>query len=744
MERKMGNKIMQPAIQLMGALNYKTKFLVIFLLFLLPLGTFSFMLLKDLYAQTATTKQEIAGIAYIQALNNVLREVTDHRGRMNAFRRGDASFRDKVLLSEVAVDKAFAVLAEQDRVSGVRLKVGARSRDLQHQWAVLKRDGFNLPATATYDAHISLLADVNALIRHVAITSSLLLDPDIHSQLIALTAIYRMPPLIESVARLRGLATTVVAHQVLTPENRGVLLLRREILLTNTNALESELRIAYRANAQLKSQLAGASLAAVSSVRNFVQRVDAQLVNSEHVNATAVGFFDEGTQVLDKVWALNGAITPTLHTLFETRLEQNKIQELITSGAIAVVILAIIYLFAGFYLAMRQTLSRVDAGTQALAAGDLTARIKIHGKDEMMRIAESFNALAVTLEEKTRREHEQLAALRKAADIQDRVAKLRAHIEQVAAGDLTRRMDVSGDDDLALLGQNLNTMTENLARVAAGTQDAVNAMNTVLDEMQGAIEAQSSGAAEQAVAVNQTAASMNEIKAISTQTLDKARALGDMADQTRRESEEGLNSISQGIAGMEAIRQRMEDIARTILSLSEQTQQIGQITAVVTSLAQQSKMLALNASIEAAKAGEAGKGFAVVAAEVRELAEQSQQSTVQVQKILQDIRHATDKAVMATEEGTKGVDAGVLSVRRNGEVMRHLGDVISETTLASQQIVAAVRQEVVGIDQMAQAMAEINKLTTYFVVNVEQSKASSLALVKVAARLRESVSAFKL
>ena len=97
----------------------------------------------------------------------------------------------------------------------------------------------------------------------------------------------------------------------------------------------------------------------------------------------------------------------------------------------------------------------------------------------------------------------------------------------------------------------------------------------------------------------------------------------------------------------------MANIAETILALSEQTQQIGDIIATVNDIADQSNLLALNAAIEAARAGEAGKGFAVVAGEVRSLAEQSRQATAQVKEILGDIQKATNTAVMVTEEGTK-------------------------------------------------------------------------------------------
>lgn len=329
-------------------------------------------------------------------------------------------------------------------------------------------------------------------------------------------------------------------------------------------------------------------------------------------------------------------------------------------------------------------------------------------------------------------------------DLEKRLSVYQVFIDNVAEGDLSRRLEVTGDDDLAHLGHNLNRMTQSLSGVASGTTEAINTIYSTLAQLQSSINSQSAGASQQAAAVNETTASLDEIKAMSAQTMEKVQVLGDAAERSRRESEQGGAAVEQAITGMKLIRDRVEGIAQTILALSEQTQQIGEITSVVTNLAQQSKMLALNASIEAAKAGEAGKGFAVVAAEVRELAEQSQQSTAQVQKILQDIRHATDRAVMATEEGSKGVDLGMVSVQRSGEVMQQLGEVVRETAMASQQITAVVRQGFIGLEQVTQAMKEINKVTAQFVTSAQQSKESSADLHKVAERLRDSVSTYKL
>lgn len=336
------------------------------------------------------------------------------------------------------------------------------------------------------------------------------------------------------------------------------------------------------------------------------------------------------------------------------------------------------------------------------------------------------------------------AQKRLALEYQNRVTHYSQLVEKVAQGDLRPRVTLSGESELNLLGSSLNTMTENLAGMARDIGDASNAMATTMAQLQGAVNAQSAGAAEQAAAVSETTATLEEIKATSAQTLAKSLQLGESAERTRQEGEQGLHTVELAIQGMEAIRDRVENIAHTILALSEQTQQIGEITSVVTNLAQQSKMLALNASIEAAKAGDAGRGFAVVAAEVKALAEQSQQSTAQVQRILQDIRHATDKAVMATEDGSKGVDAGVVLVQRTGNVMIKLSEIIRETSLASQQIVAAVRQEATGIDQVTAAMSEINKVTSQFVASTQQTQQASAGLNDVAQKLRNTVSVYKI
>lgn len=317
-------------------------------------------------------------------------------------------------------------------------------------------------------------------------------------------------------------------------------------------------------------------------------------------------------------------------------------------------------------------------------------------------------------------------------------------LARIAEGDLRETVEVDESDALADVGRSINQVTVRLAELASETALMVQSMATSVEEVQRVVSAQTVGATQQASAIAQTSSTLEEMRATSDQTLSRAQQLGETGHRIQTEGNHGLVTIGEVVQGMEQIREAMNGIAQTILSLSEQTQQIGDITNVVSNLAQQSKMLALNASIEAAKAGEAGRGFSVVAAEVRDLAEQSHQATAQVQRILQDIRHATDKAVMATESGTKGVNSGLDLVNTAGSVMESLMGAIEESSISSQQIVAAVQQEAQAIGQAATAVSEINEVTAQFVTTSEETRTAADDLGRLGDKLQELVQVYQL
>ncbi|MDD5037476.1 MAG: methyl-accepting chemotaxis protein, partial [Methylococcaceae bacterium] len=178
------------------------------------------------------------------------------------------------------------------------------------------------------------------------------------------------------------------------------------------------------------------------------------------------------------------------------------------------------------------------------------------------------------------------------------------------------------------------------------------------------------------------------------------------------------------------IRDQMGSIAETIVTLSEQSQAIGEITGTVNELAEQSNLLAVNAAIEAAKAGEQGKGFAVVAQEIKNLAEQSKQATGQVRSLLAEIQKAIGNAVMATEQTSKVVETGVVQSNQAGESIRLAVDATLNLARASTQISASSQQQLIGVDQVASAMESINQASV-------QNAQSSRQVESVAQNLHE-------
>ncbi|HEX2620155.1 MAG TPA: methyl-accepting chemotaxis protein, partial [Phototrophicaceae bacterium] len=358
---------------------------------------------------------------------------------------------------------------------------------------------------------------------------------------------------------------------------------------------------------------------------------------------------------------------------------------LITVGALLVaglLALGVAQIISGPIVHLSQTVRQITAG-------DLSRRVALHQRDEIGQLASSFNQMADSLQHMVETERASKSYL------ENTVTDYMNSVRNVSSGDLTTRLNLkdnnSGNseetgDNLYQLGVNLNDMVESLNTITRQVRESVAGITSAAAEIQAATTQQIASTTEQDTAVTQTVATVEELRATVQQTAERAQAVSDSALQSVEVSRRGEEAVADTVGGMQFIRQRVENIAETILSLSERTQQIGEIINTVNAIADQSKLLALNASIEAARAGDEGRGFAVVAAEVRQLAEQSRQATARIGEILNEIQQATNTAVMVTEEGSKGAERGVDLVNRAGEAIRDLAATLEEATQAAVQI----------------------------------------------------------
>jgi methyl-accepting chemotaxis protein len=237
---------------------------------------------------------------------------------------------------------------------------------------------------------------------------------------------------------------------------------------------------------------------------------------------------------------------------------------------------------------------------------------------------------------------------------------------------------------------------------------AVDQLGSTSAEILASTTQQASGAQEQAAAVTQTMATVNEVTQTSDQAAQRAKSVGEAVQRTLDAGKTGRKVVEDSLVAMEAVKEKVETTAENILTLAEQAQAIGDIIATVNDIAEQTNLLALNAAIEASRAGEHGKGFSVVAGEVKALADQSKKATAQVRQILGEIQKATNTAVLSTEEVTKGVSSAIKVGGQAGETIKTLTDTLAEVSRATTQIVASVSQQATGMAQIHQAMKNID------------------------------------
>jgi Methyl-accepting chemotaxis protein (MCP) signalling domain len=275
-------------------------------------------------------------------------------------------------------------------------------------------------------------------------------------------------------------------------------------------------------------------------------------------------------------------------------------------------------------------------------------------------------------------------------------------------------------------------LTMHIRVTADGLARATQAINEVTIQ-------QSSGAAEQAEAISQTNDLLDNFLSLSEQIREQARSVTLMAGHTAEFSNKGQRAIQQAIAGMNEIRTQVAAIAQTIIQLSQLTRRIDEIITSVSEIATQSNLLALNASIEAARAGAHGRGFAVVADEVRSLSQQSTSAAKQVRAILSEIQRAMKETVEATQVGTKGVDAGVTMTQEADQVMQHLSRNVSESYQSVKAIYEVIRQQMEDLEQIAISMERIERITQQNLTSTRMVETVSYNLKHLSSELQAAV-----
>ncbi|MGA1867608.1 MAG: methyl-accepting chemotaxis protein [bacterium] len=331
-----------------------------------------------------------------------------------------------------------------------------------------------------------------------------------------------------------------------------------------------------------------------------------------------------------------------------------------------------------------------------------------------------------------------------ARSIADPLKNLSQKASLISEGDLTVAIPTtSRSDEVGVLIRTFHTMVETLRYQTQDLMECANQLASSISQISTTSSELAASASETSTSLNEITTTVKEVRQTAQISSEKAAQVAESAKRSSDIYHTGKKATEDAIKGMKRIKDEMEYIAEGIVKLSEQTQSIGEIINTVNDLADQSNLLAVNASIEASKAGEHGKGFVVVAQEVKSLADQSKEATNQVRSILNEIQKATSAAVMATERGSKAVEAGMNLSDQTSNAVCILSESIKNAESSSIQIAASSQEQLIGMEQLNQAMESIKEAGSQNLSSAKQLGTASMNMEKLGQNLKDMARKFR-
>jgi methyl-accepting chemotaxis protein len=308
--------------------------------------------------------------------------------------------------------------------------------------------------------------------------------------------------------------------------------------------------------------------------------------------------------------------------------------------------------------------------------------------------------------------------------------------------DLTVRIPVTSQNEIGELANGFNNNIEKLHVIINNVSRATLDIQQSVKDITEAVSAQAAISSQQSAAVAEITSTAEELSASSSLIAEHSRSVVDIASRTWENTKKGGEAIESVIVKMNEIDNNNQKSINEIIELGKKTKEISKIMDIINNIADQTKLIAFNAALEASSAGEAGKRFGVVAVEIRRLADSVMESTGEIESKINEIKEATNRLVIASEKGSKGIHEGIEYTNQTADLLIDVVNAAQSTTDAAKQISLSTQQQKTASSQVVAALRDIVTGTNQTTKSINRIESISKGLMDLSLNLKELTECF--